>query len=72
MWGFSVREIADQMGLPEKTIYTRMERLKKKIKKSFEEVKEKMGYLIGSIYERGNCPSFLDNHIPALQVRSQR
>ena len=33
MWGFSVREIAGQMGLPEKTIYTRMERLKKKIKK---------------------------------------
>lgn len=33
MWGFSVREIASQMGLPEKTIYTRMERLKKKIKK---------------------------------------
>ena len=31
-----------------------------------------MGYLIGSIYERGNCPSFLDNHIPALQVRYQR
>ena len=28
-----VREIAGQMGLPEKTIYTRMERLKKKIKK---------------------------------------
>ncbi len=33
MWGFSVREIAGQMGLSEKTIYTRMERLKKKIKK---------------------------------------
>ena len=33
MWGFSVREIAGQMGLPEKTIYTRIERLKKKIKK---------------------------------------
>ena len=33
MWGFSVREIAGQMGLAEKTIYTRMERLKKKIKK---------------------------------------
>lgn len=33
MWGFSVREIAGQMGLPEKTIYTRMDRLKKKIKK---------------------------------------
>lgn len=33
MWGFSVREIAGQMVLPEKTIYTRMERLKKKIKK---------------------------------------
>ena len=32
MWGFSVREIAGQMGMPEKTIYTRMERLKKKIK----------------------------------------
>ena len=28
MWGFS-----GQMGLPEKTIYTRIERLKKKIKK---------------------------------------
>ena len=33
MWGFSVREIAGQMGLSEKTIYTRMERLKKKLKK---------------------------------------
>lgn len=33
MWGFSVREIAGRMGLPEKTIYTRMERLKKKLKK---------------------------------------
>jgi DNA-directed RNA polymerase specialized sigma24 family protein len=33
MWGFSVHEIAGQMGLPEKTIYTRIERLKKKIKK---------------------------------------
>lgn len=33
MWGFSVREIAGQMGLPEKTIYTRMERLKKRMKK---------------------------------------
>ena len=33
MWGFSVHEIAGQMGLPEKTIYTRMERLKKKIQK---------------------------------------
>ena len=29
MWGFSVREIAGQMGLAEKTIYTRIERLKK-------------------------------------------
>lgn len=33
MWGFSVREIAGQMGMPEKTIYTRVELLKKKIKK---------------------------------------
>lgn len=33
MWGFSVREIAEQTGIPEKTIYTRMDRLKKKIKK---------------------------------------
>lgn len=30
MWGFSVHEIAGQMGLPEKTIYTRIDRLKKK------------------------------------------
>lgn len=37
MWGFSVHEIADQMGLPEKTIYTRTERLKKKIKKVLKE-----------------------------------
>ena len=33
MWGFSIREIAEQTGIPEKTIYTRMDRLKKKIKK---------------------------------------
>lgn len=33
MWGFSVREISSQMGIPEKTIYTRMARLKKKIEK---------------------------------------
>ena len=33
MWGFSVREIAGQMGMPEKTIYTRVERLKKKVLK---------------------------------------
>ena len=32
MWGFSVHEIAGQMGLPEKTIYTRIDLLKKKIK----------------------------------------
>lgn len=33
MWGFSVHEIAGQIGLPEKTIYTRIDRLKKKLKK---------------------------------------
>lgn len=33
MWGFSIREIAEQTGILEKTIYTRMDRLKKKIKK---------------------------------------
>ena len=33
MWGFSIREISAQTGMPEKTIYTRMDRLKKKIKK---------------------------------------
>lgn len=33
MWGFKVKEIAIKMGIPEKTIYTRMNRLKKKIKK---------------------------------------
>lgn len=33
MWGFSVKEIAYFMGIPEKTIYTRMDRLKKKLKK---------------------------------------
>lgn len=33
MWGFSVKEIAGFIGIPEKTIYTRMDRLKKKLKK---------------------------------------
>lgn len=33
MWGFTVKEIAIKMGIPEKTIYTRMNRLKEKIKK---------------------------------------
>lgn len=33
MCGFTVRKIVIKMGLPEKTIYTRMNRLKKKIKK---------------------------------------
>ena len=31
-----------------------------------------MEVLIGSIYERGNSPLFLDNRIPALQVRSRK
>lgn len=39
--GFSVVEISREMGLPEKTIYTRMDRLKKKIKK-FSESEEKV------------------------------
>lgn len=33
MIGFSVNEISRKMKIPEKTIYTRMDRLKKKIKK---------------------------------------
>ncbi|MFQ9716564.1 MAG: sigma-70 family RNA polymerase sigma factor [Blautia sp.] len=33
MWGFSVKEIASFMDMPEKTVYTKVERLKKKIKK---------------------------------------
>ncbi len=33
MMGFSVSEIAKKMGFPEQTIYTRMNRLKKKINK---------------------------------------
>lgn len=37
IWGFSVKEIAGFMGIPEKTIYTRMDRLKKKIKKILKE-----------------------------------
>ena len=32
-----IREIAEQTGIPEKTIYTRMDRLKKKIKKILKE-----------------------------------
>lgn len=41
MMGFSINEISREMGIPEKTIYTRMDRLKKKIKK-FSESEEKM------------------------------
>ena len=33
MWGFSVKEIASFMDMPEKTVYTKIERLKRKIKK---------------------------------------
>lgn len=33
MCGFSVSEISSQSGIPEKTIYSRIDRLKKKIKK---------------------------------------
>lgn len=36
MWGFSVSEISAQLDIPEKTIYTRIDRLKKKIKKAME------------------------------------
>lgn len=36
MMGFSVNEIAEKMRFPEQTIYTRMNRLKKKIKKFAE------------------------------------
>ena len=35
MWGFTVKEIAIKMGIPEKTIYTRMNRLKRKKLKKF-------------------------------------
>lgn len=37
IWGFSIREIAEQIDIPEKTIYTRIDRLKKKIKKFLKE-----------------------------------
>ena len=37
MWGFSIREISTQIGIPEKTIYTRMDRLRKKVKKIMKE-----------------------------------
>lgn len=38
LWGFSVKEIAKKVGIPEQTVYTKIGRLKKKIKKfcSFE------------------------------------
>ncbi|WP_418619792.1 sigma factor-like helix-turn-helix DNA-binding protein [[Clostridium] scindens] len=33
IWGFTVKEISSRIDIPEKTIYTRLNRLKKKIKK---------------------------------------
>ena len=36
MMGFSTREIAEKMKFPEQTVYTRINRLKKKIKKVLE------------------------------------
>lgn len=47
MIGFSVKEISGKMGLPEKTIYTQMDRLKKKIKK-FSESEEKTGFSVAN------------------------
>lgn len=37
IWGFSIKEISTRIGIPEKTIYTRMDRLRKKIKKIMKE-----------------------------------
>ena len=38
--GFSVKEISEYLNLPEKTIYTRINRLKRKIQKCCVEIKE--------------------------------
>ena len=40
IWGFSVKEISEYLNLPEKTIYTRINRLKRKIQKCCVEIKE--------------------------------
>ena len=36
MQGYSTQEIASKLGITEKTVYRRMDRLKEKIKKFFE------------------------------------
>ena len=40
IWGFTVKEISEYLHLPEKTIYTRMSRLKSKIQKCCVEIKK--------------------------------
>lgn len=40
IWGFTVKEISEYLYLPEKTIYTRMSRLKSKIQKCCVEIKK--------------------------------
>lgn len=40
IWGFTVKEISEYLHLPEKTIYTRMSRLKSKIQKCCAEIKK--------------------------------
>lgn len=40
IWGFTVKEISEYLYLPEKTIYTRMNRLKSKIQKCCVEIKK--------------------------------
>ena len=40
IWGFSLKEISEYLNLPEKTIYTRINRLKRKIQKCCVEIKE--------------------------------
>lgn len=40
IWGFTVKEISEYLHLPEKTIYTRMNRLKSKIQKCCVDIKK--------------------------------
>lgn len=40
IWGFTIKEISEYLHLPEKTIYTRMSRLKSKIQKRCVEIKK--------------------------------
>ena len=69
-WGYSGREVAKIMGMAEQTIYTKRNRLKKKLK--IYQKLNNYGVFRRLFNRQVNLPVYFDNLIPALQVRSRK